>query len=206
MNIPPAVSLKKLVNKKYKTMNFEGDFKALIGTPEVSGSWLIYGESGSRKTTLSLKLMRYLCKFKTCAYIPLEEKTKLSFQQAVQRANLISVTSKVKIWEEQNVESLLIELSKPKSPDIIFIDSIQYLKKNERSTQELTRFEYKALMDAFPKKLFISISHAKNGEPKGALGDAVYYHSDVCLMVKEGIAYPMKSRYGGDTAFDMNDF
>lgn len=201
MTVRPAISLKKIINKKYKTMDFKDELYELIGTPECSGSWIIFGESGNGKTTFALGLIKYLCQFKKTAYIPLEESTKFSFQQAIERANLMSVNSRIKIWIDFTVSELEIELSKPKAPDVIFIDSLQYLRKHPLAVNELTRFEYKQLIDMFPKKLFVFVSHAKNGEPKGALGANVYYFSDVCLQVINFVAYPKKSRYGGSTPY-----
>ena len=197
----PALSIKKLTQKKFKLMNFTGAYKDLIGTPECSGSWLIYGHSGNGKTTFALMLMKYLCSFKKCGYITIEEKSKLSFQKAIEDANLLSVSSKVKIWVDYSVEDLETEISKPKAPDIIFVDSIQYLRKTHQSFQEISKFEYKELIDKYPKKLFVFISHAKKGEPKGSLAEAAYYFSDVCIKIHDFTAIPMKARYGGKTSY-----
>lgn len=198
IHIPlPSVSISKLTKKKFILMPFEGAFKDLIGRPECAGSWLIYGDSGNGKTSFSLKLLKYITSFKKCAYIPLEEGTKLTFKEAVERANLLSVSSRVKIWEAHTVEDLDIELKKPKSPEVIFIDSLQYFKMNANSVNELTKFEYMELLKRHPKKLFIFVSHAKKDEPKGALAESVYFGSDVCLFVKDFVVYPKKSRYKG---------
>lgn len=184
-------------------MDFTGAYKDLIGTPECSGSWLIYGHSGNGKTTFALGLLKYMCEFKKSAYITIEEKSKLSFQKAVIDANLLSVSSKVKIWVDFTLEELDTELTKPKSPDVIFVDSIQYLRKNIESFQEISKFEYKDLIDRYPSKLFIFISHAKNGEPKGSLADSVYYFSDTCIRIDDFTAIPMKARYGGSIAYNF---
>ena len=94
-----------------------------------------------------------MTKFKKCAYIPLEEGTKMTFQEAVKGANLLSASSKVKLWEGYTIEDIDIELSKPKAPEVIFIDSIQYLKMAHNSVNELTKFEYMDLLNRHPKKL-----------------------------------------------------
>jgi predicted ATP-dependent serine protease len=199
----PAISLDKLARKKFVLIPFEGEMQNLIGTPECSGSWIIYGGSGEGKTTFSLRLMKYWTKFKKCAYLPLEEGTKLTFKQAISSANLLSVSSKVKIWDEYTVQDLDIELKKPKAPEVVFIDSLQYLKMTAKSVNQLTNFEYMNLLKRHPKKLFIFISHAKKGEPKGALAEAVYYGSDVCLYVNDFMVSPVKSRYGGNTTLTL---
>lgn len=199
-----AVSITKLARKKFKLMKFTGEYKDLIGTPECSGSWIIYGDSGQGKTTFSLQLLKYLTKFKKCAYLPLEEGTKLTFKQAIVNANLISSSARVRIWESFTVQDLDIELAKPKAPSVVFIDSLQYLKMQAKSVNQLTNFEYKELLERHPKTLFIFISHAKNNEPKGAIAESVYYGSDVCLHIKEFTVIPVKSRYGGKISMNLN--
>lgn len=201
----PAISLRKLINKKFVTMKLTGSWKGLIGTPECAGSWIIFGDSGQGKTTFSLKLMRYLTDFKKCAYLPLEEGTKLTFKDAVQKANLLPVASKIKIWENYSVKDINEELIKSRAPSIVFIDSLQYLKMNRKSTNQLTNFQYKELLIRHPTTLFVFISHGKNGEPKGALAESIYFGSDVCLSVKDFVVEPNKSRYGGKHPLNMND-
>lgn len=165
--------------------------------PECSGSWIIYGASGNGKTTFSLLLMKYLCEFKKCAYLSLEEGEKLSFQMAVQRAGLDTIGSKAVLWFNYDFNLLINELESPRSPKVVFIDSVQYFFNSE-TNRGLTKNEYKELIRRFPTKLFIFISHEKNGMPKGALADAIYYDSDVCLRVRNFEALPAKSRYGGN--------
>jgi len=203
MDNTPAVSLKKLVRKKYKVMKFQGAYKELIGTPECAGSFIIYGDSGHGKTSFALGLMEYITSFYKCAYLPLEEGMKLSFQQAITRANLLSANAHVKLWPDFSLEELRAELSKPKAPRVIFIDSAQYVLATKQSYQVITNIEYKQFIKEFPNTLFIWISHAKKGEPKGALAEAIYYDADVCLEVKNFQAIPRKSRYGGNKPFEI---
>ena len=198
-----SVSIQKLIRKKFKIIPITGDFKELIGLPECSGSIIIYGDSGNGKTTFALKLVKHLCQFKKVGYNSIEEKAKFSFQQAVKNANLMSVNSKFKIWVSLTVEELKEELNRPKSPDVVFIVSVQYLRMKQSSTNELTKFEYKDLVNSFPQKLFVFISHAKNGEPRGALAESIYYDADVCLKVSDFIVTPNKSRYGGKIPFSI---
>lgn len=198
---PTAISVRKLTRKKFNVMKFEGDFLGLYGTPEISGSWVIYGAGGSGKSTIALRTMKYMTKFEKCAYMPLEQGTKKSFQDALIRENIISVEGKAKIWKPLTALQLIEELKKRKSPNIIFIDSLQYLRWSDDSTQELTRFQYKQLIEQFPKKLFVFVSHSKNDYPKGTLGDAVYYDCENGILVKKMVATPIKSRSGGNTQY-----
>ena len=198
-----SVSPQKFARKKFITMQFTGKYKDLLGTPECSGSWIIYGDSANGKTTTSLQILKYLTNFKKCAYVPLEEGVRLSFQQAFNEANLLSVSAKFKLWPDYTVQDIDQELSKSRAPEIIFIDSLQYLRMNDQSYNELTKFEYLELLKRHPKTLFIFISHAKNNEPKGALAEAVYYGSHICLWVNEFVVHPKKNRFGGKTPLEL---
>ncbi|WP_107039929.1 ATP-binding protein [Brumimicrobium mesophilum] len=205
MSKKQATSIQKFVKKKFKVMAFKGTWKELLGTPATNGSWIIYGDSGHGKTTFSMKLIKYLSSFKKCAYVPLEEGLHLTFQMAVKEANLLSSSSRIKLWEDYTVEDIDEELSKPRAPEIIFIDSAQYFKSNEKSVNELTKFEYKELSKRYPNVIFIYISHAEKGDPKGGLAKSIYFGSHVCLEVKDFSVSPMKNRYGGKVSFDINE-
>ena len=200
-----AIGVKEFERQKFKVMAFKSPFKELIGEPECSGSMIIYGESGHGKTTFALRLMKYISKFYKCAYVSIESALKKSFQDIVKGSNLRSVARKVQLWEELTVADLYEKLKKPRAPKIVFIDSLQYLQLNDESMNQLTSFQYKKLIKDFPNVLFIFISHAKNGEPKGALAEAVYYGSDTCLLVDDFIIYPKKARFGGHKPLELKD-
>lgn len=204
-----ATSPRKFSRQKFKTMKFEGVWRGLLSRPECNGSWIIYAESGHGKTTLALNMLKMICQHKKSAYIPLEEGLRKSFQRAFNSANLLAHSGNFKLWKNYTVEDIEYELSQPRAPEIIFIDSLQYLKMNDKSVNELTKLEYIELIHKYPKVTFIFISHSKNGEPKGALAEAVYYGSHICIQVKNHVAFPVKNRFedenGGNQSLDLND-
>ena len=85
-------------------------------------------------------------------------------------------------------------LRKQRSPKVVIIDSLQYTG--------LTYTEYKALRDEFRSKLFIFISHANGGSPKGAVANSVKYDAFVKVYVEGYRAYP-QSRYGGNVPYTV---
>ena len=85
-------------------------------------------------------------------------------------------------------------LDKDRSPNIIIIDSLQHFRINVS--------DYYSLLEDYPKKLFIFISHANGSEPKGELGDEIRYNSDVKIRVHQFIASPVETtRYGGSKPY-----
>lgn len=198
-----AISIKNFINKKFTTMNIPLILKAFLGAPECSGSWIVFGESGNGKTTFSLQLMHFLCDEYKSAYLSLEEGMKLTFQKAVRDANLLAKGSKVTLWHDLGLLDLRKKLNESRSPRIIFIDSVQYLRSHDKSTQEISKFDYIELLREFPNKLFVFISHADKGKPKGSLADSIYFGSDICIEVKDFVAIPTKNRCGGTESYNI---
>ena len=188
-----AVSVDEMLKMKFDVMDFEGDFKSLVGTPECAGSWIIWGQSGNGKTRFTLQLAKYLTKFSRVVYNSLEEGQKLSFQKAVKETNMRSVNGKFIIVNEP-IEQLSFRLKKRKAPKIAIIDSIQY--------SNLDKIKYAKLLNEHPNVLFIFISHAEGKKPKGSTADAVRYHSDVKIHV-EGYRAVATSRFGGGTPYTI---
>lgn len=187
--VPPLYSVADIEKKHFKTLPFEGDWKDLIGTPEVAGCWIIWGLSGNGKTRFALQLAKYMATFQRVYYNTLEEGMKLSFKNALNANNMKSVGNRFG-YHKENLYQMRKRLEQKRSPNIIIIDSLQYLNP--------TREEVKHLLDDFPNKLFIFISHAQGLQPKGEIADEVRYHSDVKIRVHQFLASPAETtRYGG---------
>ncbi len=193
IKLPRARSLQDLAKLKYKELAFVGRWLSLIGKPEVAGSWIIWGLGGNGKTSFVLQLVKYLCSFQKVLVLSLEEKEKKTWKRAVMRTGLESVQKNFSYCFD-NYSKLVERLSKPRSPKIVVIDSLQHFR--------ISKKQYYELMNLFPKHLFIFISHAKGNEPKGELADEVKYNSDVKLRVSQFVAYPVEvTRYGGKEPF-----
>jgi hypothetical protein len=172
----------------FKTMPFEGEWLNLMGKPERSGVWIIWGNSANGKTAFTLQLVKYISQFGRVAYNTMEEGARLSFQRAVDKMGLIDVAKKIIILNRESIADLKVRLSKHKSPDIIVIDSFQY--------SGLNKSEYIKLKEQFPTKLFIFISHAEGKNPSGRVAQFIRYDADIKFHI-EGYCAFAASRYGG---------
>ncbi|MEI7488345.1 MAG: hypothetical protein WCJ72_13240 [Chryseobacterium sp.] len=187
--VPPAYSYSDLAKMKFKTLAFEGEWKDLIGTPEVAKSWIIWGKSGNGKTRFTLQLAKYLAGFQKVYYNSLEEGLSLSFKKALDEVNMKSVGSNF-CFQDEKLAQMRARLDKDRSPNIVIIDSLQHFKIKES--------DYYSLLEDYPKKLFIFISHAQGAEPKGELADEIRYNSNVKIRVHQFVASPVENtRYGG---------
>ncbi len=189
MELKRAISIDQITKMRFTTMNFEGEWADHVGIEvEKNGSWIIYGESGHGKTSYSLKLAKYMTRFGRVAYNTLEEGARLSFQKAIKRQKFSTLERRRITILNEDLDHLIERLKKQKSPDIIIIDSLQFIG--------ITKKQYNQLIKRFPSKTFIWISHAEGKKPLGSLAVYVEYHADVKIRV-EGFKAIIKSRYGG---------
>lgn len=183
-----AVSVAQVLSKKRKLMPFEGEFYEAFGCPEMTGAWIIWGGSGSGKTTFVMQLCKYLTKFGRVCYNSMEEGDSESIKLAFQRVGMSEVKRKLILLDNEPIQELKDRLRKHKAPNIVVIDSLQYSGMNYT--------EYKKLRDEFKNVLFLIISHADGKEPSGKVAKQVRYDAFVKIRV-EGYKAFAASRYGG---------
>ncbi len=170
----------------------EGQWRDSLGSPTITGSWLIWGHSGNGKTSFAVQLAKYLTDFGRVAYNSLEEGAGLSLQQAFLRDKTKFSTRHLVIYDQVFYGELVEKLSKRRSPDIIIIDSFQYMGLNFSKYQELKK--------RFPNKLFIFISHAEGKMPEGRVAKRVRFDASIKIWVEGFKAFP-SGRYGGGAPF-----
>lgn len=175
-------------------MEFDGEWLDMLGRPEMSGSWIIWGSSGSGKTRFALQLCKYLTRFGRVAYNSLEEGDSESLARAFDDVGMTEVSKRIILLDGEPIKELSERLLKRKSPDIIVVDSLQYTG--------MTYTDYKKLKSTHRNKLFVFISHADGKEPSGQVAKSVRYDSFVKIRTEGYRAFPV-SRYGGGNPFDI---
>lgn len=191
-----AYSVNNVIDAKFNTLELDGVWEKAIGNPELTGSWFIYGPPKNGKTSFAMMLVKYLTKFKRAAYNSVEEGLSLTIKMAMERVNMSEVGGKIVLIEKENVDELIERLSRHKSPDIIVIDSVQFL--------ELKFGEYKQLKAMFPHKLFIYISHVDGKIPDGLTAKKIWRDANVVFRIEGFKSFPV-SRYGGGESLIISD-
>lgn len=187
-----ALSVMDILNKKRELLNFDGDWLNSFGRPELTGAWLIWGNSGHGKTTFVMQLCKYLTRFERVLYDSLEEGDGESIKSALLRVNMREVRGRFSLVPGEPLEALKQRLRKKKSPRIVVIDSLQY--------SGITYPQYKELRQEFKRHLFIIVSHADGKLPSGKTANRVRYDAHIKVRV-EGYKGFIKSRYkSGDEA------
>lgn len=136
-----------------------------------------------------MQLAKYLTKFGRVGYNSVEEGVSLSIQEAYNRVNMKEVAPKVLLLDKETVPELIVRLDKPKSPSIVFIDTVQFW--------DLKFSEYKELKSRYPHKLFIYISHQDGRNPDGHVAKRIWRDANVIFEV-EGFKAFVTGRYGGN--------
>jgi hypothetical protein len=181
-----ALSVSDLYNKRRNVLEFDGQWLAGIGRPELKGSWMICGPSRMGKTAFAIQCCKYLTKWTRVAYDSLEEGDSESLKAAFRRQRMEEVKRKVIILDKESIPELIERLEKKRSPGVIVIDSVQYAF--------IKLPDYYDLLKRFPNKLFIWISHEKNKEPQGFLAQKIWYDAMVKVRVSGYRAF-IASRY-----------
>ena len=162
------------------TYRLSEQFHKAFGEVDRTGVWVIWGKSGSGKTTFVLELCKELARFGRVAYNSLEEGDSLTMKNAFIRVGMKDVARRMILLNRESMEDLHERLSRPKSPDIVVIDSLQYTR--------MRYAEYQRFKEAHPDKLLIFISHATGDKPKGQAADAVMYDATQKILVKGYVA------------------
>lgn len=184
-----AISNQNVLAARFEVAEFTGEWLASFGRPELRGTWIIWGDSGSGKTTFTLMLCKYLANFGRVAYDSLEQGLSLSLQKAWERVGMIEAGKSVILLNKEDLPELTARLRKRKSPEIIIIDSLQYLTKFYMQ-------QLKDLKAEFPDKLFIFISQADKAgkDPDGHMAKKIRYDADIKIKV-EGFKAFVTTRY-----------
>lgn len=190
-----AYSVQNVLDAKFETLSFDGEWKEAVGCPELTGSWIIYGPPKNGKTSFAMMLAKYMTNFGRVFYNSIEEGLSQSIQLAYQRVGMQEVSGKI-ILEKESIESMIERLKKGKSPRIIFFDSIQFA--------ELKFSEYKKMKNMFPGKLFVYISHIEGKQPEGVTARRIWRDANVSIRVEGFRAFPV-GRYGGGQYINISE-
>ena len=197
MKLNRAYSVSNVLNKKFNTLEFEGEWKETFGTPDKSFSAIIWGGSSNGKTEAAMKFAKYLTNFGKVAYNSLEQGVSATIKQALERNNMESCENSFMLLDREPFDDMIKRMSKRKSPDFLFIDSVQYTR--------ITKNQYYELKELMIKKNkgIIWISQAKGKEPKGALADDIRFDVDIKSFVEGFKLFPDGRLNGGGKPFTI---
>lgn len=191
-----SLSIGNIYSKRFKTLNLDGIYAEVMGEPESSGAWLIWGNEKNGKTWLALMLANYLSNDNRVLYISAEEGTGKTFVDSCIRAGLDSSNRKLQFMEYTPLEELKERLNRRKSADIIVIDNCTVYKEDLPSKVLID------LLNTYPTKLFIFLAHEERKEPYTSLAKLVRKLAKVIIYVQGLNGYVSGRCPGGTISID----
>ena len=182
-----AMSITNIITRTYETLPFKNEWLDAFAEPERTGTWFIWGASGSGKSSFALQLCSELCKYGNVLYNSLEEGFGLSFKNRLEQ-HAADIDHKRFHVITDTIDDLYIRLKRRNSAEFILIDSYQY--------SGLSYESYLKLKGTFPNKLFIFISQAEGKRPAGRSAKRVHFDADLKIWV-EGFTAKSNGRYIG---------
>lgn len=189
-----AYSVSNVLSSRFRLLPFDGKWLDAVGSPELMGTWMIYGAPKNGKTSFAMMLARYLSQFGRVAYDSVEEGLSQTIKTAVGRAHLDEVQGRFVLLDKEGVDDIKERLGKHKSPDVMIVDSAQFV--------DIKFSEYKELKSLFPRKLFIYVSHINGNQPDGQVAKRIWRDCNVYFRIEGFRAFPV-SRYGGGKPIDV---
>lgn len=158
-----AQSVYNLLNKKVDELPFTGEWHEAFSCPEPTGIWLVYGNSGSGKTSFLLQLARYFSEELSMrvAFQSMEESGRSSFQRSIRRAGWKEKGGNIQVLPEANPTEVDEWLELHPKTKVVIIDTVQYWILRYQFSIE----QYFELKKKYTDKLFIYNSHINGNEP-----------------------------------------
>jgi GTPase SAR1 family protein len=177
-----AQSVYNFLNKKTEELPFTDEWYEAFANPSPTGIWLIYGNSGSGKTSFILQLAKYFDEDLNMrvAFQSMEEYGRTSLKKACRRVGWREKGSSIQMLPPSSPEELFEWLKKHYKTKVVIIDTIQYWVLKYQFTIEQF-FDLKA---AHSDKLFIFMSHVNGNEPDGKVAVQVMRDADLKVYVQ----------------------
>lgn len=175
---------------RHQTVEMGGGWADCVGTMDRRGVVFVWGNSGNGKSSAVISLCKELAAFGKVLYVSLEEGYSLSLQNTLRRFDMQECGGRFRVISSVTLDALTELLSRPRSPQFVVIDSIQYM--------QLTYKQYIALKERFAYKLFVLVSHADGKQPEGRAARSIKYDAMLKLWV-EGYTVFSKGRFIGRT-------
>ena len=170
-----SLSVGNLYAKRFAVMPLPEDgVFAQVFNAEIpkGGIWLIHGDEKQGKTTLCLKLSKWLSTTNRVLYVQSEQSSNDTdidklFVEAMQRCGISPGDRKLTFFGDISEESLTEILGRKRSPDIVFIDNLTTATWVDTAL-------VRNLSKQFRNKTIVYISHNdRNGDPNGSTGKAI---------------------------------
>jgi KaiC/GvpD/RAD55 family RecA-like ATPase len=188
-----ALSPAEILKMKKATIPFTGAWQEAFGNPEWVGVWIVWGNSGSGKSSFVMQLCKELAQWKKVVYNSLEQRHSKTMQDAIRDYNMQSCRPGwFQVIPGEPLDKFSERLLKPRSPEVVIIDSYQYTQMGYK--------DYIAFKEKHPNKLIIFVSHADGAQPDGRAAKKVKYDAELKVYVDKFRAFSL-GRTAGELGY-----
>lgn len=191
--LPKALSPAEMDRMTFELLPWSEEWVRAFGRPEARGVWIIWGLSGSGKTSFAMQLGKELAKYYRVAYNSLEQGRSLTMQMIMRRHRMTEVRKGSWGLISEDIQVLEQRLQSRGAPDVVIIDSVQYTDLNRSGGLQ----RYKELAERYKDKLLIFISHADGRNLDGSIAEKIAYDADMKIYL-EGYRAISKGRIFGE--------
>lgn len=197
-----TISAKNILENDYPLLHVSEHMKRIIGDAEIGFTMLIWGESGSGKTTFAIRdLATYLAANHGKVYYNSREQGEgAGIQKILSRCDLASIKDGRFMFGDRDTWSEMIHKIKTIHPRYIFIDSSDYLNMTSEQYKQLLELCHKG--SKRQRKSIIIISWARNENPKSQYMCDVRYMVDIKCRVVKGVTL-IDSRFGATDSWHI---
>lgn len=187
-----TLGVSQILSKNYKLLEIDPEWIDIVGTLPDPFSMIVIGMPKNGKTSFCMRFAKMLSKRYKTFYSSLEEGDSKTIQDAIIRAKMDEVNGDFFLGDGYFYKELKEKLSKKRSPKIVFIDSLDYMK--------LTTDQWKSLIRLYPRKSWVIICWGKYSAAEFAIPDNHYarqikYQVGSVARVQNGIV-ETRGRYG----------
>jgi predicted ATP-dependent serine protease len=199
-----SFSLKQLREHQFDVYKFSEEWAAILSNKVEHGfNAIVFGESGSGKTTFVLNFCKELTNFGNVYYNTLEQGKSGSLQEQARQVGLLNGEFDEKIKFGTDTFDEMFEKIKTTRARFIIVDSINYMGKNGLTYNQYQQLkEFCKRSKSKNKKSLILISHASAKQPKGNYAKKIRYDVDIKIQCIKGKAYS-DSRYGATKPYTI---
>lgn len=187
-----ALTYDDIKNTKRSYIPFTGEFQEVFSRPQDKGVWLIWGASGSGKSSFVMQLCAEFAKHYKVLYNSLEEEPDDDdFFERMERSGLEALKQNFHAVKE-DYHDLIRRLERKQSAKVVVIDSATYFFKGRGAFNDYIDLVRKK----FPKKIFIITAHAKGSNPEDQLEFDIMHDANMKVRTDAYGAYNKGRKYG----------
>lgn len=192
IKLKQALTYDNIKNTKRSYIPFTGEFQEVFSNPQDKGVWLIWGASGSGKSSFVMQLCAEFSKYYKVLYNSLEEDADDDdFFQRMERCGMERFKNNFNAVQDKYNE-LIKRLERKQSAKVVIIDSATYFFKGRTAFQDYLRL----VRQLFPKKIFIITAHARGNNPEDQLEFDIMHDANMKVRVDAYGAYNKGRKYG----------